>query len=220
LPSWDDSLDQLAQGGSPTPERSLVALLRQWLPPRWLRPVAYQLPVIPGLEQDSVAVFEVVEPQENAIALSRLAEYFVETNRPALAAAVAEALEKSFAADAGAMIARAKVALARGDGRALARVMPELLPAVADGRDEDLSWERRANLALVLAQTKHPDLARAQLEFCLREADAERLRSLGPVSLFRLLSVARTYHLEFADPQLRAVALALLPAEFQAQLGR
>jgi hypothetical protein len=220
LPSWDDSLDQLAQGGSPTPERSLVALLRQWLPPRWLRPVAYQLPVIPGLEQDSVAVFEVVEPQENAIALSRLAEYFVETNRPALAAAVAEALEKSFAADAGAMIARAKVALARGDGRALARVMPELLPAVADGRDEDLSWERRANLALVLAQTKHPDLARAQLEFCLREADAERLRSLGPVSLFRLLSVAKTYHLEFADPQLPALALALLPAEFQAQLGR
>jgi len=220
LPSWDDALDRLAQTGSPTPERSLVAMLRQWLPPRWLRPVAYQLPVIPGLEQDSLAVFEVVEPQENAIALSRLAEYFVETNRPELAAAVADALEKSFAADAGAMIARAKVGLARGDGHALARVMPELLPAVADGRDEDLSWERRANLALVFAQTKHPDLARAQLEFCLREADAERLRSLGPVSLFRLLALARAQHLEFADPQLAPLALALLPAEFQAQLAR
>jgi hypothetical protein len=220
LPFWDDSLERLAQAGSPTPERSLVALLRQWLPPRWLRPVAYQLPVIPGLEQDSLAVFEVVEPQENAIALSRLAEYFIETNRLPLAAEVADALEKSFAADAGAMIARAKVALARGDGRALARVMPELLPAVADGRDEDLSWERRANLALVLVQTKHPDLARAQLEFCLLEADAERLRSLGPVSLFRLLSFARNQHLKFADPELQAFALGLLPAEFQAQLGR
>ena len=220
LPSWDDSLDRLAQAGSATPERSLVALLRQWLPPRWLRPVAYQLPVIPGLEQDSLAVFEVVEPQENAVALSRLAEYFVETSRPALAVAVADALEKSFAADAGAMIARAKVALARGDGRALARVMPELLPAVADGRDEDLSWERRANLALVLTQTKHPDLARTEMEFCLQEADTERLRSLGPVTLFRFLSIARTHHLEFADPQLLAFSLSLLPAEFQAQLGR
>lgn len=218
LPSWDDALDRLAKLGSDTPERSLTALLRQWLPPRWLRPVAYQMPVIPGLEQDALAVFEVVEPQENAIALSRLAEYFVETNRLPLAAAVADSLERAFAADAGAMIARAKVALARGDAPALARVMPELLPAVAEGRDEDLPWERRANLALVLAQTKHPDLARPQVEFCLGEADVERLRSLGPVSLYRLLTLARVYRMEFGDPALRATALGLLPAEFQAQL--
>jgi hypothetical protein len=218
LPSWDDSLDRLARSGSENPERSLVALLRQWLPPRWLRPVAYQMPVIPGLEQDSLAVFEVVEPQENATALSRLAEYFVETGRLDLAAAVADSLEKSFAADAGAMIARAQVAMARGDGRSLARVMPELLPAVAEGRDEDLSWERRASLAIVLAQTKHADLARPQVEFCLREADTDRLRSLGPVSLFRLLAISRSYRLDFADPRLRETALSLLPAEFQAQL--
>lgn len=220
LPSWDDTLDRLARLGSETPERSLIALLRQWLPPRWLRPVAYQLPVIPGLEQDSLAVFEVVEPQENAIALSRLAEYFVETGRLDLAAAVGDSLEQSFAADAGAMIARARVALARGESRTLARIMPELLPAVADGRDEDLPWERRANLAVVLAQTKHPDLARPQVKFCLTEADTERLRSLGPVSLFRLLALARAFHLEFTDPHLRETALKLLPAEFQAQLRR
>jgi hypothetical protein len=220
LPSWDDSLDRLAMVGSPTPERSLIALLRQWLPPRWLRPVAYQQPVIPGMEKDTLAVFEVVEPQENAAALSRLAEYFVETGRLELAAALSDSLEQSFAGDASAMIARAKVALARGDSRSLARVMPELLPAIADGRDEDLPWERRANLAIVLAQTKHPELARAQVEFCLAEADAERLRSLGPVSLYRLLAMARAYRVEFADPQLWETALKLMPEEFQAQLGR
>jgi len=219
LPSWDDSLDQMAKLGSPTPERSLIALLRQWLPPRWLRPVAYQQPMIPGLENESLAVFEVVEPQENAIALSRLAEYFVETGRLELAAAVAQSLEQAFAADAGAMIARAKVALARGDGRALGYVMPELLPATADGRVEDLPWERRANLAIVLAQTKHPDLARPEVTFCLAEADAERLRSLGPVSLFRLLTIARAYHIDFTDPQLQKTARQLLPVEFQSQLG-
>jgi hypothetical protein len=219
LSSWDDSLDQLAKLGSPTPERSLVALLRQWLPPRWLRPVAYQQPVIPGLEENSLAVFEVVEPQENAIALSRLAEYFVETGRLELAMAVTGSLEKAFASDAGAMIARAKVALARGDGRTLARIMPELLPAVAEGRSEDLPWERRANLAIVLAQTKHPDLARPEVAFCLAEADADRLRSLGPVSLYRLLTIARAFRVEFTDPKLRETALRLLPAEFQAQLG-
>lgn len=218
LPSWDDTLDRMARLGAEAPERSLVALLRQWLPPRWLRPVAYQLPVIPGLEQDSIAVFEVVEPQENAIALSRLAEYFVETGRLDLAAAVGDTLEQSFAADASAMIARAKVALARGETRTLARIMPELLPAVADGRDEDLPWERRANLAIVFAQTKHPDLARPQIEFCVQEADVERLRSLGPVSLYHLLSLARAFRVEFADPALREAALLLLPVEFQQQL--
>lgn len=220
LPSWDDSLDRLAQLGSQTPEHSLVALLRQWLPPRWLRPVAYQMPVIPGMGRDSLAVFEVVEPQGNAIALSRLAEYFLETGRLDLAAAVGDSLEKSFAADAGAMIARAKVALARGENLMLNRVMTELLPAVADGRDEDLPWERRANLALVLALTKHTELARPQLEFCLSEADPERLRSLGPVTLFRLLALARTLHLDFTDPKLQETALDLLPPEFRSQLGR
>jgi hypothetical protein len=220
LPSWDDSLDQLAKLGSPTPERSLIALLRQWLPPRWLRPVAYQQPVIPGMEKDSLAVFEVVEPQENAMALSRLADYFVETGRLELAGALAHSLEVSFAGDPAAMIARAKVALARGESRILARIMPELLPAIADGRDEDLPWERRANLAIVLAQTKHPEQARAQVEFCVMEADGERLRSLGPVSLYRLLTLARAYRVEFADPQLWDVAVKLMPAEFQSQLAR
>jgi hypothetical protein len=220
IPSWDDALDRLAQAGAEKPERSFVALLRQWLPPRWLRPVAYQLPVIPGLERDSLAVFEVVEPQENAVALSRLAEYFVETGRLDLAAAVGDSLEQAFAADAGAMVARAQVALARGETRTLARIMPELLPAVADGRDEDLPWERRANLAIVLAQTKHPEPARVQVEFCLAEADAERLRSLGPVTLYRLLALGRAFRVDFSDPALRTQALALLPEEFRAQLQR
>ncbi|HEX2860577.1 MAG TPA: hypothetical protein VHN79_03015 [Lacunisphaera sp.] len=219
LPSWDSMLDEFAKLGSPTPERSLIGLLRQWLPPRWLRPVPYQMPVIPGLESDTLTVFEVVEPQENALALSRLAEYFMETGRLDLAASVGDSLAQAFASDAGAMIARAQVALARGESRTLARVMPELLPAIADGRDEDLPWERRARLAVVLAQTRQPDLARAQIEFCLAEADLERLRSLGPVSLYRLLSVARAYRVKFTDPTLHEAALNLLPPEFRAQLG-
>lgn len=218
VPSWDDTLDHMAKLAAENPERSLVALLRQWLPPRWLRPVAYQMPVIPGLERDSLAVFEVVEPQENALALSRLAEYFAEIGQLDLAAAVGDTLEKSFAADAGAMVARAKVAIARREARTLARIMPELLPAIADGGDEDLPWERRANLALVLALTKHPDLARQQVEFCFEEADLDRLRSLGPVSLFRLLALGRSMQVEFADTSLHAAAMNLLPAEFQAQL--
>ncbi len=218
LPSWDETLDQFAKLGAQASDRTLVALLRQWLPPRWLRAVPYQMPVIPGLENDSLAVFEVVEPQENAVALSRLAEYFVETGRLELAAAVGDSLAQSFAADAGALVARAQVALARGESKTLARILPELLPAIAEGKDEDLPWERRANLAIVLAQVKRTDLARAQAEFCLKEADLERLRSLGPVSLFRLLTLARALRLDFAEPDLHGAALELLPEEYRAQL--
>jgi hypothetical protein len=220
IPSWDTVLDEFAKVGSGAPERSLISLLRQWLPPRWLRPVPYQMPTISGLAGDSVAIFEVVEPQENAAALSRLAEYFMETGRLDLAVAVSDSLEQAFANDAGAMIARAQVALARGESRTLARLIPVLLPAVADGKDEDLSWERRANLAIVLAQVKRPDLARAQVAFCLEEADAERLRSLGTVSLYRLLTLARGFNLSFAEPGLRDTALALLPEEFRNQLPK
>lgn len=220
LSSWDQGLDELARAGSATPEKSLIALLRQWLPPRWLRPVAYELPQIEGFEGDAVFVFEVVEPQENATALSHLAEYFVEMQQPELAARVSAALAHAFATDPGALIARAQVALARADGPGLSAVMTALLPAITDGKDEDLTWERRANLALVLAQVKRSDLAKAQVRFCLEEADEDRLRSLTTVSLYRLLVLSRAYGIGFTDPALHAKALALLPDELRARLQK
>lgn len=220
LPSWDTVLDEFARLGSATPEKSLITQLRQWLPPRWLRPVPYPLPQIEGLEGEAVFLFEVVEPQDNATALSRLAEYFVEMNQPGLAAAVSEALAKSFAGDPGALIARAQVALARTDGPGLSAAMAALLPAIADGKDEDLTWERRANLALVLAQVKRPDLAKGQVRFCLGEADADRLRSLTTVSLYRLLVLSRAYGFSFTDQKLHGVALDLLPDELRLRLQK
>ena len=220
LPSWDLGLDEFARAGSTTPEKSLVALLRQWLPPRWLRPVAYELPQVEGFESDTVFVFEVIEPQENAAALGHLAEYFVDMKQPELAARVSGALAQAFASDPGALIARAQVALARADGPALAAVMNALLPAIADGKDEDLTWERRANLALVLAQVKRSDLAKAQVRFCLEEADEDRLRALSTVSLYRLLVLSRAYGIAFPDAALHAKALALLPEELSAQLPK
>ena len=218
LPSWDDSLERFAAATAKGTGKPLIALLRTWLPPRWLRPVSYAQPVIPGLEQTSVVVFEVVEPQENTVALSRLGDYFVERGDLDLAKAVAESLSTAFAADVGGLIMRAKVALATGDKQALAQIIPELLPAISDGRDEDLSWERRAHLALVLAQIKRSELARAQVQFCVQEADQERLRQLGPTALYQFLALARAYRVNFAEPELEAYARSLLPPEFRAQL--
>ena len=218
LPSWDDSLERLAAASVTGTGKPLIGLLRTWLPPRWLRPVPYLQPVIPGLEQTSVVVFEVVEPQENTVALSRLANYFIETGNLNLAQAVAESLATSFAADVGGLIVRAEVAIASGDKQALAQIIAELLPAIADGRDEDLSWERRAHLARVLAQLKRTELARPQVEFCVQEADQERLRQLGPTALYQFLTLARAYRLNFAEPELDDYARSLLPPEFRAQL--
>jgi hypothetical protein len=218
LPSWDDSIERFAAATAKGTGKPLIGLLRTWLPPRWLRPVSYLQPVIPGLEQTSVVVFQVVEPQENSVALSRLADYFVERGELGLAKAVADSLASAFAADVGGLIVRAEVALASGDRQALAEIMPELLPAIADGRDEDLSWERRAHLVRVLAQVKRSDLARAQVQFCAQEADEERLRQLGPTALYHFLALARAYRIDFAEPQLESYARGLLPPEFQAQL--
>jgi hypothetical protein len=137
-----------------------------------------------------------------------------------LAAKVSAALGQAFASDAGALIARAQVALARADGPAVSALMTALLPAIADGKDEDLTWERRANLALVLAQVKRSDLARDQVRFCLEEADEDRLRSLSTVSLYRLLVLGKAYAIGFTDPALHNKALALLPDELRARLQK
>ena len=217
IPSWDNFLDEYARLGSASAEHSLTALLHRWLPPRWLEPVPYRLPRISGFEDQSVVIFAAVDVQDNAAALSRLAEYFVEMGQPDQAASVGEALVRFFPADLGAAVARALVAQSLGDTAAAAAMMDELASSVARGEDRSLPWDRRVSLAIALAQGRRTDLARDQVRRCLAELDEPRIRSLTPLALYRLQVLGTAFGIPIADPRLRDLAQRLLPSELRAK---
>jgi hypothetical protein len=217
IPSWDSYLNEYVRAGSAQVENTFLGGLRNWALPAWLRPVAYQMPSVPGYEGQSVAVFEVVEEQGEAASLGQLAVYFVEAGRLDYATAIGRDLQR-FPADLGALAARAEVQVARGDEAALAETMRSLLPKLASGADRPLSWERRAGLVVVLARLKQPELASAQLRRCFAEMTEARLRALSTGALYRLLAVGKIYGVAIPDPQLRALALDLMPAESRDRL--
>jgi tetratricopeptide (TPR) repeat protein len=218
VPSWDPFMDEYARLGSREPDRSLVALLHRWLPPRWLRAVPYQLPKIPGFAGLSVVIFQVTDLQDNSTALSRLAEYFVEMGQADQAAEAGLALERLFPEDLGAWVARTLVYQAQGNTPSVANAIKELPAYIARGDDSALPWDRRVNLAIALAEGKRFETARDQLKQCLAELDETRLRSLTTVSLYRLEVLSKAFGLEITDPKLRELSRGLLPPEMRGNL--
>ncbi|MEO6002572.1 MAG: hypothetical protein ABIZ04_15935 [Opitutus sp.] len=218
LASWDPTLEQLAELGGEQENKSLVTLLHRWLPPRWLKPVPYRMPEIPGFEGQSVVVFEVVELQDNSVALSHLAEYFAETAQPQLAASAAEALGRLFPDDLGATIARVQTAAADGNQRAVNEAFKVLQSQLTEDAVLSLPWDRRVSLAIVLAESKQFDEARKQLEQCLAEIDEPRLRSLTLVGLYRCQQLIKAFGLKFPDDRLQKLSRSLLPPELRSTL--
>lgn len=218
LPSWDQDLDAFARWTLRNPEDAFIMALHHCALPPWLRPLPYPLPQIAGFENQSVVVLEVTDETNRAAALSRLAEYFVETGQMDLATATGELLQR-YPAFLGALIALAEVDKARADADGFARTLAAITGGLDNGLDRRLPWDRRVSLATVLALGGRDDLAREQVRQCLAEIDAARIRSLTIGSLYHLQTLARAYGLPIADPGLRALALRLLPAELRARLA-
>ena len=217
LPSWDPGLDDFARIGSGSPGGTFMAALHRWELPPWIRPVAYPSPQIPDWEQSSVIVFEVVEEQEEADAVSRLAEYFLEMGRIEQASSHRSQLE-NYPASLGALAALAQIEMARGDAAAFAQVFRTVVLFTEGGAAHGLSWDRRVSLAIVLTQGRRRDLAVEQVRQCLDQIDRHRLLSLTPSSLYRFLLLCRRFELEIADPALRERAYRELPPELRQRL--
>lgn len=220
VPSWDPFFDEfgrlyLAKNFS-NRKSFFIGELRRGNLPRWLRPLAYPMPEIPGFEKQSVLVFEVVDEQGPAIAASRLAEYFVETGELERAAAVAGDLQQ-FPGDVSALTARAQVLGAREDFAGVEQAVTSLQSRLANGGDRYLPWDRRVALAVVLARSGKLDLAKVQAIRCWTEANASRLKALPAGSLFGLMVLGDTFKADL-NPELRSLALELLPAGLRARL--
>jgi hypothetical protein len=221
IPSWDPFFDEYARlylvKAQSNRKSILIPELRRLILPPWLRPVPCQILKIGGYEGQSVLVFEVVDEQSPAVAMSRLAEYLVEVGEPDQAASAGEALRR-FPGDIGALAARAQVQGARGDPAGLALTLDSLLARLSNGADRFLPWDRRVSLAIVLARAERIDLAREQVRRCLAELSEKKLRSLSTGSLYNLLVLSHSFGLVATDPKLRELALDLLPGDLRSNL--
>lgn len=214
IPTWDAYLDVYAGIGMGELDGTFLKTLHEWKLPTWLRPLAYPLPQIPGFEGESVTILELVDDQEDAAALSRLAEYFVEMQQLDRAGTIAVALRR-FPADFGALVARATVELARDDSASFARTIALIKPRLATRSAKTLPWDRRVSLAVVLTQAKLTDEAKDQLQQCLSQMDEAKLRSLSTGAIYRLLILSRSFQSAFPSQDLRSIALDLLPREMR-----
>ncbi|MEZ5276570.1 MAG: hypothetical protein R3F07_09340 [Opitutaceae bacterium] len=217
IPSWDSGLTDYARIGSGVPSGTFVALLNRWELPPTIRPVVYPMPRIPGWEGQAVTVFEVVEEQDPADALSRLAEYFIEMGEIERATAYRTELG-NFPASLGAIAALGQIAMAKGDTAAFSSVMDLAVPYTEGGAARSMPWDRRVSLAIVLTQGKQRELAREQVEACLKRTTEANLRSLTPSSLFRFLLLCRMFNLEIPDPDLGAKARSMVPPDLRERL--
>lgn len=217
IPSWDSYLETYARMGMGKVEGTFFERLSLWRLPPWLKPVPYQLPVISGFEGNSVTLFEVVEDQDDASSLSRVAEYFLEMQQLDRAANVAQTLRR-FPADLGALTARAQVDYVRDDQESFKRTLESIQRRIASGSDRAMAWDRRVSLAVVLAEAKLTELARERVKRCVTEATEPRIRSLTTGQLYRLLVLARAYGCEFTEPALTELALSLVPDEVRAKV--
>jgi hypothetical protein len=218
IPSWDPYMDAYARLGEGQVEGTFLERLRQWNLPPWLRPVPYLLPTVSGFEGRSVAVLEVVDDQNDAVAASRLAEYFVDMGQLDLAANAGVAL-RSFRGAPGAILAQAEIAIERGDQEAFASTVEELLRRISGGADRTMPWDQKVRLCIVLVRAHQIELARVRLKQCLNEINDAKVRLLGDKTLFRFELLQRSFGLEIADPGVRDTAMELLPPDLRSRIS-
>jgi hypothetical protein len=216
LLSWDTFFKDFVRAGGGQTEGTFADKLKFTTLPRWLRPMAYPLPSIPGFEDQSVTVLEVVDEQDDATALGNIALYFAEIGDVDRARSAAEGLTR-FSTNFGAWVARAEVAAAVHDDVELAKDLGVLQSRLALRVQPLISWNRRVDLVVVLARAKDPVLAKKELTLCINAIDDDRIRSLSPVSVYRLLVLCRGLGVTM-PPADHDLALSLVPPTLRARL--
>ncbi|HZZ18286.1 MAG TPA: hypothetical protein VFE25_02895 [Opitutaceae bacterium] len=216
LLSWDKFFDDFVRAADSQVEGTLMDKLKFTTLPRWLRPLAYPLPSIPGFEDQSVTVLEVVDEQDDATNLGNIALYLAEIGDLDGARSAAGGLTR-FSTNFGAWVARAQVAAATQDEAELAGDLKVLQARLALRVQPLISWDRRVDLAVVLARAKDTVLAKKELTLCIDAIDDHRIRSLSPKSVYRLLVLCRGLGVTM-PPAENALALSLVPPNLRDRL--
>jgi hypothetical protein len=216
LNSWDKVLPLLVRSPESEDKNTFYARLQRWVYPPFLRPIPYALPPTPGYLDQKIAVFKITPTQDEALSLSRLAEYFVEMNRDEPASLVAQVLTQSFPDDPNATIARALVYAHVNNRAGFDRELARLSVEVAAGRSPAL-WDRQVQRAIVFAMGHQRVLARKDIAACLTGVTSDNVFDLTPLQAHRLTTLAKNYELNFPDSNL-AERVASLSSEYNASV--
>lgn len=208
LPSWDKVLPLFVQKPTEAGKDTLYERLQRWVFPAYLRPIPYQLPAMPAYVAEKLTVFKVTAPQDEALMLSRLAEYFVEMGRGEPASLAARVLAESYSDDPNSSIARATVYDYIKRPVDFKRELARLSADATAGR-VPAGWDRRVQRAIVFALGGQRELARAEVKACLATASAAALLELTPLQAYRLMTLAKAYDFSFADGELARLAASL-----------
>lgn len=217
IPSWEGFLGPDPATADVRPGTFLGHLRSGAIPP-WLHPVAYPIEPIAGLDPHVVTIFDVIDDQDEPLALSRLAEYWIEAGDLERATAIAGSLQR-FPSDVASLTARAEVAAAHGDRPAHDQAIEVLRGLIARGADRYLPWDRRVSLAIAFAHDEDLESTLTQAQHCLDEVTAARLRFLSPKTLFDFQRLAALLDLRVADPKLATLARELLPPDLRRRLA-
>ena len=94
------------------------------------------------MDSQIVTILEVVDDQDKALGLSRLAEYLVEMNQLDLAEGAPQGLRR-YPTDLDSLIARAEVDTATGNEEAAAGALKLIIPRIKSGAHPRLPLDRR-----------------------------------------------------------------------------
>lgn len=223
LPLWDPTLDQLVRRGQalrddqPLPTNALVVALQAWDIPLWMRPMDHLIPKEPGFEGYELRVFATQPEQEPELALSRLADFFVERGQLTEARGVRDALQ-AYPRSAAAVAAQARVDVAVEDRLRLKQSLETLAPLLTRRTAASLPADRRLSLAMVYWEAGQLQQAQQQLMSCYETMDEGLLRTLTPGALVGLLLLERSLDRPMPDARLRRLAWELVPPGVRARL--
>lgn len=208
LPSWDTVLPLLVREPAEADRDTLYDRLQRWVLPPVLRAIPYHLPDIPSFLDQKLAVFKAVDPQTEALGLSRLAEYFVEMRRDEPARLVAEALASTFPDNRDAVIARALVYKHLGQRVDFLNELATLVGDIANAMPAT-AWDRSVQRAIVLAHGSRLMLAKAELEDCIATAQTSDLLQLTPLQAHHMHALMQHHNLRFPSDDLNNLLRSL-----------
>lgn len=211
IPSWDQALPLFVQNKSAD---NFYTRLQRWVLPAYLRAIPYHPPQTVGYVDQKLPVFKMTAPQDEALALSRLAEYFAEMNRPEPAQLAARAAQQTFPDDPNVTLACATVYGQTGETSAFENALSKLSADTQAGRVPP-DWDRRVQRAIVFALGKRHDLAKPEVEACLENLNETSIPDLTPLQAHRLARLVKGYGLRFPDEHLASL-LGNLSAEYEA----
>jgi hypothetical protein len=181
--------------------------------------MTYHAPKSELSTQLTATVMAVRPEQDEILAACRMADYFIEMEMPDAIRSSREKL-RLYPRSLPALAVLAQIDLTLEDNADYRATMETLLPYVSRRAARTLPVDRRISLAALLMQTKQMDLARGQMEQCVTELDPDRLRELTTSEIVRLVAMTDLLGLTLPDPQLRLLALSLMPPSLRSRLEK